>query len=931
MAHLPPAAAAADARLDRAAVSLRASFHDAWRRHHAEQHAEAPLSRSPRGALAPGSRGDRRKSPPSPPAPCASPPLVRHRGVEAHPANAREPRGARLDHLRRNLLADARAVGVFVRAETAKLAAHAEALEASAPPPPSEDEDRDAAAASETPRAPWRAAADALSRRADLAAELLEHDIQAADRFERALRRRESGESDAAAGGVVSDARGPDDAPTAADALRRLRVRFEPVVVALGRAHLALGHRDGDEGDARAGGGDSGASGASGASTRSSRWEPPSSFERRTTKYWVRDADVVRVKLALARRLPVLMYRGGQSGDPPLASPANAEAVESPPGGEIVAESGERARGDDAFSTLGGDRDADIDHLRRSSCSSIEEDAIDAIERPFDPIERDSNVVSSVYYDDAGLGVYHSRLRREQGATLVRCRSYGGSSAEEEAFEAARTFPNAPPERRHPNDASAPADASAVVFVERKTHHESWSTDVSVKERFRLLRRDLPAFVDGSGDLERLMRRSGEDRSDSARRLAEEIREGEFEAKALMPSVRTRYRRVAFQRETTNDVRVSLDTELAFEAASAATSDGEEKAAVVFPHAILEVKTRDAPPEWIEEEILAPGTSGSIARIGSGVVEAKKFSKFLHGTAATASPRLRATVIRELPHWWGLAETAFPSDDARDEHEHASGFVTATAEAPELSSGVGDECVVFVESPEAAGTLPAGKPSTFFGRKTAAFFRRADATRGPGAALHGARRDRPSILGSTCFSSARWRTRSPSRKREDASFAARRFAPIKVEPKTFFANERTLLQWLSMAVLVLFTSLALLTLDGGPGAANPGTDPGGLGVGGGFGVDGVRPGVARAPSAGATSPKPPASAAAACGAALAPVAVAFMAYALWTYLWRASRIARREPSARYDDRWGPVALVATLIVASVAAVAVAATSRGWGA
>ena len=57
MAHLPPAAAAADARLDRAAESLRASFHDAWRRHHA-QHAEAPLSRSPRGALSPGSRGD---------------------------------------------------------------------------------------------------------------------------------------------------------------------------------------------------------------------------------------------------------------------------------------------------------------------------------------------------------------------------------------------------------------------------------------------------------------------------------------------------------------------------------------------------------------------------------------------------------------------------------------------------------------------------------------------------------------------------------------------------------------------------------------------------------------------------------------------------------------------------------------------------------
>ncbi len=39
--------------------------------------------------------------------------------------------------------------------------------------------------------------------------------------------------------------------------------------------------------------------------------------------------------------------------------------------------------------------------------------------------------------------------------------------------------------------------------------------------------------------------------------------------------------------------------------------------------------------------------------------------------------------------------------------------------------------------------------------------------------------------------------------------AARRHVPIKIEPKTFFANERTMLQWLNMATLILFTSLAL--------------------------------------------------------------------------------------------------------------------------
>ena len=48
-----------------------------------------------------------------------------------------------------------------------------------------------------------------------------------------------------------------------------------------------------------------------------------------------------------------------------------------------------------------------------------------------------------------------------------------------------------------------------------------------------------------------------------------------------------------------------------------------------------------------------------------------------------------------------------------------------------------------------------------------------------------------------------------------AVVARRRYVPVKVEPKTFFANERTMLQWLSMSILILFMSLALLSLDGG--------------------------------------------------------------------------------------------------------------------
>lgn len=40
----------------------------------------------------------------------------------------------------------------------------------------------------------------------------------------------------------------------------------------------------------------------------------------------------------------------------------------------------------------------------------------------------------------------------------------------------------------------------------------------------------------------------------------------------------------------------------------------------------------------------------------------------------------------------------------------------------------------------------------------------------------------------------------------------------RVEPKTFFANERTLLSWLSISVLLMFTALALL---GGGSSTGP--------------------------------------------------------------------------------------------------------------
>lgn len=92
-------------------------------------------------------------------------------------------------------------------------------------------------------------------------------------------------------------------------------------------------------------------------------------------------------------------------------------------------------------------------------------------------------------------------------------------------------------------------------------------------------------------------------------------------------------------------------------------------------------------------------------------------------------------------------------------------------------------------------------------------------------------------------------------------------ATVRVEPKTFFANERTLLQWMNTAVLLSTISITLL---------NFGTPTGRL-----------------------------------AGLILAPVAVFFIVYSFLVYLRRSYCLERKEP-INYNDRIGPAILVICL-------------------
>eukprot|EP00758_Cryptobia_borreli_P019122 Tbor_TRINITY_DN795_c0_g1::TRINITY_DN795_c0_g1_i1::g.3373::m.3373 len=101
--------------------------------------------------------------------------------------------------------------------------------------------------------------------------------------------------------------------------------------------------------------------------------------------------------------------------------------------------------------------------------------------------------------------------------------------------------------------------------------------------------------------------------------------------------------------------------------------------------------------------------------------------------------------------------------------------------------------------------------------------------------------------------------------------------PQKIDPKTFFANERTFLKWLSISVLIGLMSLTLLNFSD---VDSDGAELAGL--------------------------------------VLLPVSIAYMIYSLLVFRDRANKIYMREPM-RYDNTRGPTVLVIILATSLILA------------
>ncbi|KAF5118079.1 hypothetical protein DV454_000779 [Geotrichum candidum] len=483
--------------------------------------------------------------------------------------------------------------------------------------------------------------------------------------------------------------------------------------------------------------------------------------------------------------------------------------------------------------------------------------------------ETEDSAITSIYYDNANLDLYKGRLEKTEGAEAIRLRWYGGMKTDQ-------------------------------IFVERKTHREDWTGEKSVKARFTLKEKYVNDFMKGKYTVEQAfekMRKEGKKsikEIQSLEALAREVQYTTITSK-LRPVVRSFYNRTAFQLPGDARVRISLDTELSmirednFDGVDRTHGNWRrmdigvdwpfrqlpEKDIERFPYAVLEVKLQtqlgQEPPQWVRE------------LVSSHLVEAvPKFSKFIHGVATLLPdkvdlipfwlPQMDVDIRKpstnygiERPAQYGSSISGSDNYDDEDPEENI-GFdgVAGSSSSPSVRF---DNRAPLTDANENTSLLGNGQSSRHFARDhphLPAFVNKLLATTEPvinwfhDAFLNDSKVS--TIPDGTMFIS---NIKVPKGKRISV--------PVRIEPKVYFANERTFLSWVEIGIVLGAIAGGLLNFGNGPAVQ------------------------------------------AAVGFFL--TAVLTIVYAIGLYIWRVYNI-RKKRAVRYDDQFGPTAICIALAAAT---------------
>mmetsp|Transcript_18164 Transcript_18164/g.39599 ORF Transcript_18164/g.39599 Transcript_18164/m.39599 type:complete len:716 (-) Transcript_18164:348-2495(-) len=461
--------------------------------------------------------------------------------------------------------------------------------------------------------------------------------------------------------------------------------------------------------------------------------------------------------------------------------------------------------------------------------------------------ESDSQFTNSVYMDNDQLELYHGRLEKSPGAIALRLRWYGNGNPK-------------------------------LVFVERKTHNDKWTGEVSVKERFTVDESEVHQIMTNTYPIEEkkkkmLAKGKSQKECDEWETLVREIIQV-FVSKQLVPTCRTQCMRTAFQIPFDATVRVSLDTNLCMISERGYELNGmktwyrnpdwilQPNEITRFPHAVLEIKLElkggdMAPPKWVRD------------LQNSGLIyECHKYSKYCHGTAV-----LLPEDVRAVPYW--------VDDVTLRESITASGGGRILAEPGEDrapgANAVYNHLLPFGDQDNDRSQTAVGQThaSTAASKGvTAEHYIKSNLLTGFGIDHGGDDSDDDSDDEEEgCCG---WVFPFCSRYNEYADQVVAPTSIQKVEPKLFFANERTYLHWLHYAVVLSSIGSAVLSLSDDS-------------------VEDWRQLYALA---------------------LLPISLAFCIYALHVFLWRQDQIKQRIP-ARWDDPMGPILLGSTVVVVLV--------------
>ncbi|ORY38170.1 hypothetical protein BCR33DRAFT_758811 [Rhizoclosmatium globosum] len=415
--------------------------------------------------------------------------------------------------------------------------------------------------------------------------------------------------------------------------------------------------------------------------------------------------------------------------------------------------------------------------------------------------------VSTVYFDNDHLELYNDRLERKPGSQLIRMRWYGDMDATDIFVE--RKVLKVKKNRHH--DESSDEDNV-------ESHHEeeprSLENEQTEKSRFTVKEKFVNAYLAGKHQMDKSIQKVNEkvvlesvpspsfspalsslkspglpalltspslvatttrtavpskSRLQELAQLSDEIRTS-IQSKQLKPILRTFYNRTAFQIPGDLRVRISLDTELTFirednfghrrsgdnwrrtDAGATWPFDYLPKEDVdSFPYAILEVKIQmiegGTEPEWVKKLVRDPL-----------IQEVPTFSKYIHGTCDLLEDK-----VNIFPSWLPLLNKDFGEGGRGKRIQPSDVLDSPVSQAATVRSRLSS---TFSEGLDSRRPLEI-EPEVPLGTPDVVGFQAIDVTK-------------------------------------------RIVLPQRIEPKVYFANERTFLNWLGFVITLCAMSLGLL-------------------------------------------------------------------------------------------------------------------------